>query len=84
MSNKRKVTGTPINLEKMRSIGVISRQTKNRVREGREHPDSGKPFKAVTDELGNTQTYHNTGDTERLDAHVRPQTICGFASANKE
>lgn len=49
--------------------------TRDKVTEGRAHPDSGRPYKAVTDELNNTQTYHNTGDTERVDVHLRPETV---------
>jgi hypothetical protein len=66
-------------LERMRSVGYLSRgRTRDRVREGRSHPDSGKPYKATTDELGGTVTEHGTpgtGVSSRQDAHIRPATI---------
>jgi hypothetical protein len=72
--------GTPVDLDKLRSIGVISKRTKPEVSEGREHPESGKPFKSTTDELGNTVTEHSgsgaaPGVSERQDVVIRPQTI---------
>lgn len=67
--------------EKLKSIGFLSRgQTRSRERSGREHPDSGKPFKAVRDELGNTVTEHGTpgsGVSDRQDAHVYPDVVRG-------
>jgi hypothetical protein len=66
------VTGTPIDLEKLRSIGYLSRgRTQSRVREGR-RPD-GVRVKATTDELGNTVTEHAAGD--RQDVHIRAEPI---------
>jgi hypothetical protein len=66
-------------LDRMRSIGYLSRgRTRPQVREGRAHPDSGKPFKATTDELGGTVTEHGipgTGVSDRQDAHIRPDTV---------
>lgn len=63
--------GTPIDLEKMRSIGIGSR-TRDTVREGRRA--DGVRVKATTDELGNTVTEHAVkGD--RVDVLVRPQTV---------
>lgn len=60
--------GTPIDLDKMRSIGSISRRTRPVVREGR-RPD-GIRVKATTDELGHTVTEHAVkGD--RQDVHIR-------------
>ena len=72
--------GTPIDREKMRSIGVISKRTKPRVREGREHPETGRPFKSTTDELNNTVTEHSTagrapGVSDRQDVNVRPKPV---------
>lgn len=64
--------GTPIDLEKMRSISV-GRRTRVIVREGREHPESGRPWKSTTTEAG-TVTEHNTKD-DRVDALVTPATI---------
>jgi hypothetical protein len=61
--------------DKLLSVGYLSRgRTRARVREGRQHPESGKPYKAVTDELGNTTTEHNIkGD--RQDVLIRPETV---------
>jgi hypothetical protein len=68
-------------LEKMRSIGHLSRgRTRSREVSGREHPDSGKPFKAMQDELGNVVTEHGipgSGVSDRQDAHVYPDTVQG-------
>ena len=70
---------TPIDRDKLRSIGVISRRTGSRVTEGRQHPETGKPYKATTDELGGTVTEHSTGRapgvSHRQDANVRPQLV---------
>jgi hypothetical protein len=71
--------GTPIDRAKMASIGVISKRTRPKVVEGREHPDSGRPFKAVTDELG-TVTEHSApgaapGVSDRQDVNVTPKAI---------
>lgn len=64
--------GTPIDLEKFRSIGTITRRTRDRVMEGRRA--DGVRVKATTDELGNTVTEHAVkGD--RVDVLVRPQTV---------
>jgi hypothetical protein len=63
---------TPIDIEKLRSLGVISRRSRPLIREGREHPDTGRPWKSTSDEAG-TVTEHNVkGD--RVDALVRPET----------
>lgn len=64
--------GTPVDLEKLRSLGYLSRgRTRDRVREGRRA--DGVRVKATTDELGTTVTEHAKGD--RQDVHVRPATI---------
>lgn len=64
--------GTPIDLDKLRSIGYLGRgQTRARVVEGR-RPD-GVRTKATTDELGNTVTEHAQGD--RQDVHIRAPLI---------
>jgi hypothetical protein len=61
--------------DKLLSIGYLSKgRTRSRVKEGREHPDSGKPYKATIDELNNTVTEHNTKD-DRVDVTVRPETV---------
>lgn len=72
--------GTPIDREKLLSLGVISRRTGNKVREGREHPETGRPYKATTDELGATVTEHSTagrapGVSDRQDVNVRPKAV---------
>lgn len=65
---------TPIDLEKMRSIGTIGRRTRDVVREGRR--EDGVRVKATTDELGNTVTEHaERRDGYRRDVLVRPQTV---------
>lgn len=61
---------TPIDREKLRTVGTISRRTGDRVREW--HDDSGR-HKAVTDELGNTVTQHAAGD--RQDVLIRAPRI---------
>lgn len=63
--------GTPIDLDKLRSLAVIGKRTRDRVREYR-RPD-GVRCKATTDELGNTVTEHARGD--RQDVRIRPQTV---------
>ena len=67
--------------DKMRSIGHLSRgRTRNREVSGRSHPESGKPFKAVRDELGNVVTEHGkpgSGVSYRQDAHVYPEVVRG-------
>lgn len=70
--------GTPIDVEKLRSLAVIGRRTRDRVVEGRCHPDSGAAYKAVTDQAGNTVTEHNVkGD--RQDVLIRAQTVPGMS-----
>lgn len=64
--------GTPIDLDKLRSLAVISRRSGDRVREGRRA--DGVRVKATTDEAGNTVTEHAVkGD--RVDVTVRPDTV---------
>lgn len=68
-------------LQRMRSIGYLSRgQTRSRERSGREHPESGQPFKAVTDELGNTVVEHSrpgSGVSCRQDVNLHPDVVRG-------
>lgn len=59
-------------LDKLKSIGTLSRRSKDRVSEGRR--DDGVRYKATTDEAGNTVTEHNTTD-DRVDVKIRPDTI---------
>lgn len=64
---------TPIDLEKMRSIGYLSKgRTRNQVKEFA-RPD-GIRCKATTDEAGNTVTEHASSD-DRVDVLVRPKTV---------
>lgn len=62
--------GTPIDLEKLRSLSV-GRRTRDRVEEWR--TGDGERHKAVTDELGNTVTQHAKGD--RQDVLIRAPHI---------
>jgi hypothetical protein len=66
---------------KLLSIGYLSRgRTQARVREGRQHPDSGKPFKAVKDELGNVVTEHGargSGVSDRQDVNIHAPHVTG-------
>lgn len=65
-------------LEKLRSIGTISRRTTSRVQEGRDAETGGR-WKATTDELNNTVTERSertpSGVSERQDVHLRPDTV---------
>jgi hypothetical protein len=61
---------TPIDREKLLSLGVISRRSGNRVAETRD--GNGRPVKATTDEAGNTVTEHWH---DRQDVTVRPHTV---------
>jgi len=63
---------TDIDLEKLRSIGVISRQSRSVVKEGKR--EDGVRIKETTDELGNVVTEHATKD-DRQDVLIRPKTI---------
>ena len=49
-----------------------------RSRSGREHPDSGLPYKTVTDEAGNDVTEHGkrgAGVSQRQDVEIRAETV---------
>jgi hypothetical protein len=59
--------------DRLLSIGVISKRSRPVVREGREHPETGKAWKSTSDEAG-TVTEHNTKD-DRVDAVVTPETV---------
>lgn len=65
---------TPIDLGKMRSIGIISKRTRTRYREGKQHPETGVPWKARTDSDGNTVTEHANKDN-RVDVQVQAETV---------
>jgi hypothetical protein len=66
-------------LEKMRSVGVLrGGRTRSTAQSGREHPETGKPWQSVTDELGNTVTEHSepgSGVAFRQDVEIRPGTV---------
>ena len=69
-----------LDLERLRSIGHLSRgRTMSRVKdEGREHPDSGEPYKTVRDELGNDVTEHGkrgAGVSDRQDVEIHAETV---------
>jgi hypothetical protein len=69
-----------IDLEKLRSVGQLrGGRTQARVTgEGREHPESGLPYKTVTDEAGNDVTEHGdpgSGVSVRQDVLIRPATV---------
>jgi hypothetical protein len=65
--------------DKIKTVGVLrGGRTRSREETGREHPDSGKPYKAVTDELGNTVTEHSdpgSGVSCRQDVEIRPALV---------
>lgn len=63
--------GTPIDLEKLRSIGVISKRSRPTIREGRRA--DGVRVKVTETEIGRT-VEHATKD-DRVDAVVTPQTL---------
>lgn len=68
-----------LDLDKLRSIGSISRRSGDRVREGRD--DAGDRFKATTDELGNTVT-QRAGD--RQDVNISAPRIVAQAAVREE
>jgi hypothetical protein len=59
--------------DRLLSVGVISMRTCPRVTEGREHPETGRPWKTVETEAGST-TEHSVKD-DRVDAVARVGTI---------
>ena len=69
--------GTPIDLDKMRSLTVLGQRSGPKVSEGRD-PITGARTKSTTDELGATVTEHSSrgsGVSERQDVTVRPSSI---------
>ena len=73
---------TPIDREKMLSIGYLSKgRTRPRVHEYNDSTD-GHRIKAVTDEFGNTVTQHATKD-DRQDVLIRPKTLEMEIQVNK-
>jgi hypothetical protein len=67
--------GTPVDLDRLRSIGFGSR-TRDTIREGRRA--DGVRWKSTTDELRTTVTEHAKGD--RQDVHLRPAQATGQIS----
>lgn len=64
--------------DRLLGIGVISRRgDRPRVREGREHPDSGLPYKAVKTDDGTVTEHSKPGSAVacRQDALVTPKTV---------
>jgi len=64
--------------EKIKTIGVIGSRPRKHEVTGREHPDSGKPFRSVTDETGNVVTEHSepgSGVSFRQDVEIRPSVV---------
>ena len=59
--------------DRLLSIGVIGRRSRPQIKEGREHPETGRPWKAVSDEAG-TVIEHNVKG-ERQDAIARVATV---------
>lgn len=57
--------------DKLLTIGVIS----GRPRPKEYRRGDGVRVKETTDEHGNLTRLHNTGDTERQDVEIRPQTV---------
>jgi hypothetical protein len=68
-----------IDLDKLRSIGYLSRgRTMSRSRSGREHPESGKPYKVTRDEAGHDVTEHGapgSGLSDRQDVTINMETL---------
>jgi hypothetical protein len=61
---------TPIDRDKLLSIGILGQRTRDRVDQVRD--ESGRPVgKAVTDQLGNTVTTFD----ERQDVTIRPEAV---------
>ncbi len=71
MFDARPDHGTPIDLDKLRSLNV-GRIHRPAVVEGRSHPETGRAWKSTTTEAG-TITEHATPD-DRVDALVTPET----------
>jgi hypothetical protein len=70
-------TGTPIDLDKMRSLTVLGMRSRPRVSETR-NAVTGERSKSTTDELGTTVTEHSargSGVSDRQDVTVRPASI---------
>jgi hypothetical protein len=69
---------TAADLERLRSVGHVSKLTRSRSKSGREHPESGEPYKVTRDELGNDVTEHGrrgAGVSDRQDVNIHAKTI---------
>jgi hypothetical protein len=75
MPDARPGHGTPIDVEKLRTLSVttLGRPRDSRVTEGRAHPETGRPYKTTVTEAGRV-TEHDTKD-DRVDAIARVETI---------
>ncbi len=63
--------GTPIDIDKIRSIGVISKRSRPTVTDGR-RPDGTRV--QITDTEAGRTVEHATKD-DRVDAYARPETL---------
>ena len=70
---------TPIDVDKLRTIRV-GRRRETTVSEGREHPETGRPWKTTTTDAGSV-TEHATKD-DRVDAVARVETIRAVRNPN--
>jgi hypothetical protein len=66
--------------DRLLRVGVISQRSGDKVTEGREHPETGLPFKTVTDEGDNSVTEHSApgrapGVSGRQDVNVHPKAV---------
>jgi hypothetical protein len=60
--------------DRLLSIGFLAGgRSRPQIQEGRQHPETGRAWKATTDEAG-TVTEHNTPD-DRVDAVARVDTV---------
>lgn len=68
----------PTQADHFRSLGVLGKRSGDVIREGKSHPDSGKPWKSVTTEAG-TVTEHSGGRapgvSDRQDVNITPQVV---------
>jgi hypothetical protein len=69
--------------DKVRTLGVLSGgRTRTRVVEGRQHPQTGVPFKTTITDAGRV-TEHATRD-DRVDAVATPMTVTVTRAQIKE
>lgn len=72
MPDARPEHGTPIDLDKLRSLSV-GRIHREKVTEGRSHRETGRPWKRVENEAGIITEHATRGD--RVDAVAKVETI---------